>query len=199
MRHGGAGWSSTCEDRATEAQIGTRKFTLDDFQVLSVQGAAELIQHEPAEHALIYSRSGKVLHYARSWPGSPHRVTIPIGKSSLIRGNLFVHNHPRSESFSAEDIWILLRHGAREMRVYGPERSFRMIASPRTRRIGAAYPFEHWHELSSRYQRALLASAPLFQQLINEQILRADEVWAAQTHGVVRELSISYRFAYTEI
>lgn len=85
----------------------------------------------------------------RSWAGDPYRVTIPVGKSGLIRGNVFLHSHPRGESFSAEDVWILLRHGAREVRVCGPSRSFRMMA--------------------------------------------------ARTHGAVRELSIRYRFAYTEI
>jgi hypothetical protein len=164
-----------------------------------VESAGELLRHEPVEHAVIYSAAGKALYYVRSRPGEPKRVTIPFGKTGLVRGNVFVHNHLGSESFSAHDIWILLRHGAHEVHVYGPERAFRMIASPRTRKVGAADPFERWRELRSRYERALLALEPLFQQLVDEQILSGDEAWAARTHSVVRELSKRYEFAYTEI
>ena len=141
---------------------------------------------------------GKALLYVSSYPGGPYRVTVPLWKAGLIRGNVFVHNHPGSESFSAEDVWILLHHGAREVWVCGPERSFRMIASPRTRRIGVAAASEEWRVLSSRYQQALMAAAPLFRQLEDANILAATEAWAALTHGVVRDLSIRYGFAYTE-
>jgi hypothetical protein len=182
-----------------EVRIGTRKLTLEDFRGISVEGAAELIRFEPVEHAVIYSRTGRALHYARSRAENPYRVTIPIGKSGLIRGNVFVHNHPGSESFSAEDIWILLRHGAREVRAYGPKRSFRMIAAARTRRIGTADAVGAWPDLDSRYRRSLLAAAPLFEHLVEEHILSAGEAWAARTHAVVREMSVRYRFAYTEI
>lgn len=164
-----------------------------------MEGAGELIRHESVEHAVIYSAAGKALYYVRSRPGEPYRVTVPFGKAGLLRGNVFVHNHPGNESFSANDIWILLRHGAREVHVYGPERAFRMVASPRTRKVGAADPGGGWRELRSRYERALLALEPLFQQLVDEKILSGDEAWAARTHSVVRELSKRYAFAYTEI
>lgn len=182
-----------------EGRIVARKFSLEDFAGLSVTQAGELIRYEEVEHAVIYSSSGRALFYAGSRAGEPYRVTIPIGKSGLIRGNVFVHNHPGSESFSIEDIWILLRHGAREVQAHGPERSFRMLASPRARRIGAADALNEWRELNSRYQDALRASAPLFRHLVEAHILGEDEAWAARTHGVVRELSIRYGFAYTEI
>jgi len=77
---------------------------------------------------VIYSPAGKALYYVRSRPGAPYTVTVPFGKAGLLRGNVFVHNHPRSESFSEADILILLRHGAREVQAYGPDRAFRMSA-----------------------------------------------------------------------
>ena len=182
--------------RHAEERIGTHNFTLDDFQGLSMDEGAELIRHEPVEHAVIYSRAGKALYYRRSWPGDPYRVTMPAGKSGLIRGNVFVHNHPGSESFSPEDIWILLRHGAREVRAYGPERSFRTIASRRTQRVTSDSAIG---AIRVRYDREVEGAAPLFEDLVDQCIFDDAEARSALTHHALRALSARYRFAYMEI
>lgn len=148
---------------------------------------------------MIYSASGKALYYVPSRPGSPYRVTVPPGRSGLLRRNTFVHSHPGSESFSEEDIWILLRHGAREVHAYGPKRSFRIVATKRTRRF--TYSSEVWGraELYGAYRRAVDATTPFFRELVARGALNEPEGWAAQTHGVVRVLSRRCGFAYLEI
>jgi hypothetical protein len=182
-----------------EARIGTRKFNLDDFQGVSAQGAGELIRHEPVEHAVIYSAAGKALYYVRSRPGEPYRVTIPFGRAGLLRGNVFVHNHPGNESFSAHDIWILLRHGAREVHVYGPERAFRMVTSTRMRRFGRAEELTGWAEVRLSYKRAMQASAMRFERFIRARMFTEGQALAAQTHSVVRKLALQFHFSYQEI
>jgi hypothetical protein len=164
-----------------------------------VEGAGELIRHEPVEHGVIYSAAGKALYYVRSRPGSPYRVTVPPGKAGLLPRNVFVHNHPGSESFSEEDIWILLRHGAREVHAYGPERSFRIVATKRTRRFVYSSEERGRSELYAAYRRAVAATTPLFHDLVASDILTEPEGWVAQTHGVVRVLSARFGFAYMEI
>jgi hypothetical protein len=126
-------------------------------------------------------------------------VTIPFGKSGLLRGNLFVHNHPGSESFSIEDIWILLRHGVREVHAYGPQRSFRVIASAEMRRFGSGQDAAGWAELGMAYRRAVAASDARFKRYVRAGMFTEADAWAAQTHGAVRKLSAHFRFAYQEI
>jgi hypothetical protein len=164
-----------------------------------VEGAGELIRHEPVEHGVIYSAAGKALYYVLSRPGSPHRVTVPLWRAGLLRGNVFVHNHPGSESFSAEDIWILLRYGAREVHVYGPERSFRIVATDSTRRFGYRDESAGWSELSREYERAVMATDSRFGEYVRARLFTRAGAWAAQTHGVVRRISVRFRFAYQEI
>jgi len=164
-----------------------------------VEGAGELLRHEPVEHAVIYSAAGKALHYVRSRPGEPSKVVIPIGKAGLIRGNVFVHNHPESQSFSAEDIWILLRHGAREVQAYGTLRAFRMVATDRMRRFDYREESTGIAELKLLYGRAVAASDGRFARLASARLLTSEEAWAAQTHSVVRRIAIHFRFAYWEI
>jgi hypothetical protein len=164
-----------------------------------VEGAGELIRHEPVEHGVIYSAAGKALYYVRSRPGEPYRVTVPFGKAGLLRGNVFVHNHPGNESFSPNDLWILLRHGAQEVHVYGPERAFRMVASTKTRRFGQAQELTGWAEVRLSYQRAMLASAMRYERFIRARMFTEGEALAAQTHGVVRKMAVQFHFSYKEI
>jgi hypothetical protein len=164
-----------------------------------VEGAGELIRHEPVEHAVIYSPAGKALYYARSRPGEPSKVVIPIGKAGLVRGNVFVHNHPESQSSSVEDIWILLRHRAREVQAYGALRAFRMVATDRMRRFGYREESTGIAELKFLYGRAVEASDGQFARLVAARLLTSEEAWAAQTHSVVRRIAIHFRFAYWEI
>lgn len=164
-----------------------------------MEGAGELIRHEPVEHAVIYRPAGKALYYVRSRLGEPYRVTVPFGKAGLLRGNVFVHNHPGNESFSANDIWILLRHGAREVHVYGPERAFRMVASTMTRRFGQAQELTGWAEVRLSYQRGMQASAMRFGRFIRARMFTEGEALAAQTHSVVRKMALQFHFSYKEI
>jgi hypothetical protein len=164
-----------------------------------VEGAGELIRHEPIEHGVIYNPAGKALYYVRSRLGEPSKVVIPIGKAGLVRGNVFVHNHPESQSFSVEDIWILLRHRAREVRAYGALRAFRMVATDRMRRFGYREESTGIAELKLLYGRAVEASDGRFARLVSARLLTSEEAWAAQTHNVVRRIAIHFRFAYWEI
>lgn len=148
---------------------------------------------------MIYSAAGKALYYVRSRHGSPHRVTVPLWRAALLRGNIFVHNHPGSESFSAEDIWILLRYGAREVHVFGPERSFRIVATDSTRRFSYRNESVGWSELSREYERAVVATDPRFEEFVRARLFTRPKAWAAQTHGVVRRMSVRFSFAYQEI
>lgn len=148
---------------------------------------------------MIYSRAGKALFYVRSRPGEPFKVVVPIRKAGLVRGNLFVHNHPGSESFSPHDIWILLRHGAREVHAYGPARSFRMVAAAGMRRFGLAHELAGWAELNLAYRREMEASAVRFDRFIRAGMFTEAEALAAQTHGVVRKLALHYSFSYQEV
>lgn len=197
MRHGGAG--SPPHPPPWEEQITPRTFTLADFAGLPIREAGELIRHEPVEHAVIYTPGGKALFYAESRPGSPSRVTIPLWKAGLIRGNVFVHNHPGGESFSAEDIWILLRHGAREVHAYGPERSVRMVAGKNTRRFGYVDDVAGHTEVHAAYRRALELAASDLERAVHAGVLTDAEAWRAQTHRVVRKLSMRFGFAYLEV
>jgi hypothetical protein len=172
---------------------------LEDFAGLSISEAAELIRHEPAEHGLIYTPAGRAVFYAASRHGTPHRVTVPLWKAGLLRGNIFVHNHPGSESFSAEDIWILIRHGAREVHVYGPERSFRIVTTDRTRRFSYRSESVGWSELSREYERAVVETDSRFEEFVRARLFTRPRAWAAQTHGVVRRMSVRFCFAYLEI
>lgn len=185
--------------RVREERIGTRKLSLDDFQGIPLEDAADLIRHEPVEHAVIYSRAGKALFYVRSRPGAPNRVTVPFGKAGLLRGNVFIHNHPASQSFSARDIWILLRHGAHEVHVYGPRRSFRMVASRSMRRFGLGQEAAGWAELNHAYERGMQTSAERFGRLVRASMFTEAEALAAQTHGVVRKLALQFSFSYEEV
>lgn len=182
-----------------EGRIGTRKFSLDDFQGVSAEYAGEVIRYESVEHAVIYSPAGKALYYVPSRPGEPYRVTVPFGKAGLLRGNVFVHNHPGNESFSAHDIWILLRHGACEVHVYGPERAFRMVASAKMRRFGQAQEVAGWAEVRLSYQRGMQASAIRFERFIRARMFTEGEALAAQTHSVVRKMALQFHFSYQEI
>lgn len=158
-----------------------------------------MIRHEPVEHAVIYTPGNKALFYVASWPGSPYTVTVPMRTAGLIRGNVFVHNHPRSESFSASDILILLRHGAREVHVHGPERAFRMIAGKGTRLFGYTEDAMARAEIGRRYRGEMEVTAEKFARIAKARILTDAEAWAALTHGVVRKLAAHFRFAYEEI
>lgn len=164
-----------------------------------MESAGEMIRYEPIEHGVIYSAAGKALYYVRSRPGEPYRVTVPFGKAGLLRGNVFVHNHPGNESFSANDIWILLRHGAREVHAYGPERAFRMVASDRTRRFGLAQELTGWAEVRLSYRREMLASAMRYERFTRARMFTEGEALAAQTHRVVRKMAIQFHFSYQEI
>ena len=182
-----------------EGRIVARKFSLEDFAGLPISEAGELIRYQPVEHAVIYTPAGKCLYYVASRPGSPRQVTVPLWKSGLLRGNVFVHNHPESQSFSPEDVWILLREGAREIRAYGPERSFRMIASGATRRFGYRDTVEGWAELHQAYWNAAAASDMRFKRYVQARLMTDAEAWVAQTHSVLRQLAARYRFTYQEI
>jgi hypothetical protein len=164
-----------------------------------VEGAGELIRHEPVEHGVIYSPRNEALFYAASRPDSPYTVTVPFGKAGLLRGNVFVHNHPRNESFSEADILILLRHGAREVHVYGPERAFRMVAGKSARRFDYTENDMAEAEIRVRYRQAVQAVAEKFERVAQARMLTDEEAWAALTHNVVRKMSAHFRFAYEEI
>lgn len=189
----------TRQGERQEERIGARKFRIEDFAGLSIGDAAELIRNEPVEHAVIYSPAGKALYYVCSRPDSPYTVTVPFGKAGLLRGNVFVHNHPRSESFSEADILILVRHGAREVHVYGPERAFRMVAGKGMRRFRSTEDVIARAEVGARYCRELEAAAERFERIAQAGLLTEAEAWAALTHRVVRMMSAVFRFAYEEI
>jgi hypothetical protein len=182
-----------------EARIHARKFSLEDFAGLSIREAAELIRHEPVEHAVIYTPAGKAVLYVMSRPGTPHRVTVPIGKSGLLRGNVFLHNHPNSDSFSEDDIWILLRHGARAVHAYGPERAFRMTALANTRRFGYAQDAAGSAELHAAFWRAMRDANTRFARFVQAGTLSDREGWIGQTHSVARQMSALFRFSYQEV
>jgi hypothetical protein len=151
------------------------------------------------EHAAIYTPAGRALYYRRSWPGYPYQVTIPIGKTGLIQGNMFAHNHPRGESFSAEDIWILLRHGAHDVRVFEPERSFRIAASSSTRRFGWADQESGWREVELAYERAVASLGGRYAPLVQTGRMPPVQAWAAQTHAVVRKMAMRFGFLHREV
>lgn len=115
---------------------------------------------------MIYTPAGRALLYVRSRFGSPNRVTVPLWKSGLLRGNVFVHNHPADDSFSEDDIWILLRHGARAVHAYGPERAFRMVALANTRRFGYAEDAAGRAELHAAYWKAMSDAGTRFTQIV---------------------------------
>lgn len=189
-----------CSTRRTlEARIHARKFSLEDFAGLSIGQAAELIRHEPVEHAVIYTPAGRLLYYVASRPESPLKVTVPLWKSGLIRGNVFVHNHPGSESFSQDDLLVLLRHGAREVHAYGPERSFRMVATKSMRRFSYSEDSVARAMVSAAYRKEVEASAPQFQRFVRARMLTDAEAWVALTHSVMRRMALHFRFAYQEI
>jgi hypothetical protein len=164
-----------------------------------VEGAGELIRHEPVEHGVIYSAAGKALYYVRSRPGEPYRVTVPFGKAGLLRGNVFVHNHPRSDSFSQADIWMLLRHGLRAMYAYGPERAFRMSTMANTRHFGYAQESAGGEELRAAYWRSMDHARARFGRFVHAGLLSDEEAWIGQTHNVARRMAAQFRFAYQEV
>jgi hypothetical protein len=172
---------------------------LEDFAGLTISEAAELIRHEPAEQAVIYGSSGTALFFRRSLPGHPLKVVIPFGKGGLLRGNVLLHNHPGNQSFSIEDIWILLRHGAREVQAYGPDRAFRMVATDSTRRFGYREEAGGMAELKAAYGRNVAATNARFSRFAAARLFTSEQAWAAQTHSVVRRIAIQFRFAYQEI
>jgi hypothetical protein len=185
--------------RTPGGRIHARKFTLEDFAGLSIREAAELIRHEPVEHAVIYTPAGKCVYYVASRPESPFAVTVPLWKAGLIRGNVFVHNHPRSDSFSEADIRLLLRHGAREVHAYGPERAFRMIAMVETRRFGYAQQAAGTGELNAAFWRAMADAETRFARIVQTGMLTPREAWIGQTHSAARRMSARFRFAYHEV
>jgi hypothetical protein len=185
--------------RTLEERIHARTFRLEDFMGLPISEGARLIRNEPVEHAVVYSPAGRALLYVRSRPWAPNKVTVPLGKSGLLRGNVFVHNHPGDDSFSEDDVWILLRHGARAVHAYGPERAFRMVALANTRRFGYADDAAGRAELHAAYWKAMSEATTQFTRFVQAGTLGHKEAWIAQTHRVARRMSARFGFAYQEV
>jgi hypothetical protein len=122
-----------------------------------------------------------------------------LGKAGLLRGNVFVHNHPRSDSFSEADIWMLLRHGVRVVYAYGPERAYRMTAMAGTRRFGYAQESAGRAELHAAFWRSMSQARARFRRFAEAGLLSEPEAWIGQTHSVARKMSSHFRFAYQEI
>lgn len=139
------------------------------------------------------------MYYVRSRPGEPYRVTVPFGKAGLLRGNVFVHNHPKGDSFSEADIWMLLRHGATAVCAYGPGRAFRMTAMADTRRFGYAQDAAGGMELHVAYWRSMNQARVRFSRFVRAGLLSEREAWIGQTHSVARKMSAHFGFAYQEV
>jgi hypothetical protein len=181
------------------ARIRSEALRLSDFAGLSMAEAAEVIRRAPIEHALIYKPGGRALAYARSRPETPKEVTIPMREARLLSGNIFLHNHPDNESFSYQDIWLLLRHGVREVRAYGPRRAFVMSSQPEMRRFTYENDEEGRQALIRKYIEVQRETTPPFRELVRGGTFTEAEAWAAQTHGIVRTIARIYRFTYAEL
>jgi hypothetical protein len=181
------------------ARIRTETLRLSDFAGLSIAEAAEVIRREPVEHALIYKPGGGALAYAKSRPETPKEVTIPMREARLLSGNVFVHNHPDNESFSYQDIWLLLRHGVREVRAYGPRLAFVMSSQRGMRTFTYENDTEGRKALIKKYMEVQRETTPAFRELVRRDIFTEAEAWAAQTNGIVRTIAGIYRFTYAEL
>ncbi|HEX8674341.1 MAG TPA: hypothetical protein VF710_20750 [Longimicrobium sp.] len=180
-------------------RIRSEALRLSDFAGLSIAEAADVIRHEPVEHALIFQPGGRALAYAKSRPETPKEVTIPMREARLLPGNIFLHNHPDNESFSYQDVWLLLRHGVREVRAYGPKRAFVMSSQPETRTFTYENDAEGLQALIKKYLEVQRETTPPFRELVRGGTFNEAEAWAAQTHGIMRTISRIYRFYYAEL
>lgn len=187
------------EVRKLAARIRTETLRLNDFAGLSIAEAAEVIRREPVEHALIYQFGGRALAYARSRPETPKEVTIPMREARLLSGNVFVHNHPDNEAFSYQDTWLLLRHGVREVRAYGPRRAFVMSSQREMRTFTYENDTEGMKALINKYMEVQRETTPPFRELVRRGTFTEAEAWAAQTHGIMRTIAGIYRFTYAEL
>jgi hypothetical protein len=180
-------------------RIRTEVLHLSDFAGLSVADAGEVIRNEPVEHALIFKPNGHALLYVKSWPATPKEVTIPMRDMHRLPGNVFVHNHPGNESFSYQDVWLLLRHRVREVRAYGPKRGFVMGTQPEMQAFTYETAVEGLDALIATYRKAQRDTTPAFKNLVRDGTFTEDEAWAAQTHAIMRTISQVYGFAYREL
>jgi hypothetical protein len=180
-------------------RIRIETLRLNDFADLNIAEAAEVIRHEPVEHALIYQPSGRVLAYAKSRLGKPKEVTIPMREARHLSGNVFIHNHPDDESFSYQDTWLLLRHGVREVRAYGPTRAFVMRSQRETRTFTYLNAAEGLDALIATYLKVQRETTPAFRELVREGTFSEAEAWAAQTHAIMRTIAEIYAFTYAEL
>lgn len=181
------------------ARIRTEVLRLSDFAGLGVGDVAEVIRNEPIEHALIFRPDGRALVYAKSSPATPKEVTIRMQDVRWLSGNVFIHNHPDNESFSFKDVWLLLRHGVREVRAYGPTRAFMMAAQPGMQTFNYATSDAGLDALIATYRKVQHDTTPAFRELVRSRSFTEAEAWAAQTHAIMRNISQIYGFAYKEL
>lgn len=180
-------------------RIRTETLRLSDFAGLSIAEAAEVIRYEAVEHALIYQPGGRALAYAKSRPATPKEVTIPMREARHLSGNIFIHNHPDDESFSYQDAWLLLRHGVREVRAYGPARAFVMRSRRETRTFTYLNATEGLDALIATYRKVQRETTAAFRELVREGTFTEAEAWAAQTHAIMRTIAEIYSFTYAEL
>lgn len=75
------------------------------------------IRNMDVEQASVYNRSGKLLWEKK---GATNNVDLSeAAAKGLLKGSIVTHNHPKSSSFSPEDIRLLMNYELHEIRAIG--------------------------------------------------------------------------------
>jgi hypothetical protein len=147
------------------------------------------IRDKEVEHGVILDRKGNILARQK---GEVFSVQFSGDDVALMEGNIFTHNHPNSDSFSARDIMSLKDGKLAEVRAVGEDGTY--IANVRDKKF---YSLSN-DDIENKYNTKIKEMVPKYQKMLNEGAFKdVDEghkMMSAEVWKLLEDdLGINYR------
>ena len=148
------------------------------------------VRNNNFESGFIVDKNGKILMNRR---GGKDFVQLTDSEARSLKGNIFSHNHPSGDSFTGDDIAVMIRSEAIGARAVTNEFNYVMKSNPALREFGADRVFKTWKNeydiRIARITKKIKTGKITFDEGVKEGKFISHDIWT----GLSKDFGFDYK------